>query len=479
MLFNTFEFAVFFPTVVLLYYALPRSARPSLLLIASCAFYMAFIPAYILVLAFIILVDYAAGRLIEASTGFVRRGFLLMSIAANVGTLAVFKYYGFLEANLQAVGAAFGQTIMLPTLMIVLPIGLSFHTFQAMSYTVEVYRGTCRAEQNFVIYALYVMFFPQLVAGPIERPQHLIPQLRAMPYPDESDITDGLKLMAWGLFKKVAIADRLAIFVNDVYARPLEYQAPALLVATVFFAFQIYCDFSGYSDIAIGAAQVLGIDLRTNFRRPFLSTSIAEFWTRWHVSLSSWFRDYVYIPLGGNRVTRLRWLRNVTITFLLSGLWHGASWTFVAWGCLNAVFLLTGVLTRPLRDRMWFRLGFESTSPFVQASRGVTTFGLVCATFVVFRAASFNDAFDILARTLDYRHWSGLSEVTGYGLLPAYGACAICSLVLIEAFQRSDDPREWVRATPAWARWSLYYALFAATIAFGYFDASPFIYFQF
>ena len=479
MLFNSFEFAVFFPTVVLLYYALPRSARPMLLLIASGAFYMAFIPAYILVLAFIIVVDYAAGRLIEASTGFARRGFLLMSIAANVGTLAVFKYYGFLEANLQALGAAAGRTLTLPTLLIVLPIGLSFHTFQAMRYTVEVYRGNWRAERDFVTYALYVMFFPQLVAGPIERPQHLIPQLRAMPDPDEADITDGLKLMAWGLFKKVAIADRLAVLVNDVYARPLEYQAPALLIAAIFFAFQVYCDFSGYSDLAIGAAQVLGIDLRINFRRPFLSTSIAEFWTRWHVSLSSWFRDYVYIPIGGNRVSRARWLRNVIVAFLLSGLWHGASWTFVAWGFLNAVFLLTGVLTRPLRDRVWCRLGFDSTSAFVRTSRRVTTFGLVCMTFIVFRAASFNDAFHILGRLLDVRHWSGLSDLTFYGVWPAYGACAICSLVLVEAFQRSDDPREWVRATPALARWSLYYALFAATVVFGSFEASPFIYFQF
>src|SRR2546426_7437160 len=319
MLFNSFAFAVFFPTVVLLYVNLPRRARPSLLLVASCAFYMAFIPTYILILAFIIVIDYAAGRFIERSTGRLRVTFLVMSIAANVGTLAVFKYYRFLTANLEATAAALNYPIVLPILTIALPIGLSFHTFQAMSYTIEVYRGNCRAERHLTIYALYVLFFPQLVAGPIERPHHLLPQLRAMPDPEESDVTDGLKLVAWGLFKKVAIADRLATLVNDVYARPLEYQAPALFVATIFFALQIYCDFSGYSDIAIGTAQILGINLRTNFRRPYLSASIAEFWTRWHVSLCSWFRDYVYVPLGGNRVTRLQWMRNVFVTFLLSG----------------------------------------------------------------------------------------------------------------------------------------------------------------
>jgi len=241
------------------------------------------------------------------------------------------------------------------------------------------------------------------------------------------------------LFKKMAIADRLAQFVNEIYARPLEYQAPALFVATIFFAFQIYCDFSGYSDIAIGTAQILGIDLRTNFRRPYLSTSIAEFWTRWHVSLCSWFRDYVYVPLGGNRVTRLQWLRNVFVTFLLSGLWHGPSWTFVAWGCLNAVFLLIGVLTKPIRDDLWSRLGFDINSTLIQTSRRVTTFGLISVTWILFRAETFGDAFHILERLLDFRHWAALSEVTAYGLLPAYGACVICSLVLVEAFQRAWD----------------------------------------
>ena len=259
-------------------------------------FYMAFIPVYILILAFIILVDYAAALLIEGSAGWTRRGFLLASIVANIGVLAVFKYYGFLTTNLGAFTATLHWPLSFHALSLVLPIGLSFHTFQAMSYTVEVYRGNYAAERHLGIYALYVMFFPQLAAGPIERPQNLLPQLRHRHDLDPLNVTDGLKLMAWGFFKKLAIADRLAIVVNDVYAHPRDYQGPTLLVATVFFTFQIYCDFSGYSDIAIGSAQVMGIRLRTNFRRPYLSTSVAEFWTRWHVSLSTWFRDYVYDP---------------------------------------------------------------------------------------------------------------------------------------------------------------------------------------
>ena len=443
-------------------------------------FYMAFIPVYILILAFIILVDYVAALLIEGSAGWTRRGFLLTSIVANIGVLAVFKYYGFLTTNLGAFTATLHWPLSFHALSLVLPIGLSFHTFQAMSYTVEVYRGNYAAERHLGIYALYVMFFPQLAAGPIERPQNLLPQLRHRHDLDPLNVTDGLKLMAWGFFKKLAIADRLAIVVNDVYAHPRDYQGPTLLVATVFFTFQIYCDFSGYSDIAIGSAQVMGIRLRTNFRRPYLSTSVAEFWTRWHVSLSTWFRDYVYIPLGGNRVAGLRWSVNLLTTFLISGLWHGAGWTFIAWGALNGLYVLIGHRTRPLRDKLTTALGLDPTSRGLRLTRTITTFGLICIAFVLFRAATFQDAF-FIGRQLPNITREGLHELIGdgYGMPAAYGICAICLLVAIESAQRSDDPRECLRLAPTWVRWSVYYALLAATITFGAFNRSPFIYFQF
>src|SRR5687767_13569561 len=251
--------------------------------------------------------------------------FLVMSIVANVGVLAIFKYFNFLNPNARAIAEVFHWPYDLPALSIILPIGLSFHTFQAMSYTVEVYRGRFRAERNPGIFAVYVMFFPQLVAGPIERPQNLLPQFRERHEFEYDRIADGLRRMGWGLFLKVVIADRLSEYVNPVYNAPHSYDGLTLVVATIFFAFQIYCDFAGYSLIAIGSAKVMGFRLMTNFDRPYLSRSISEFWSRWHISLSSWFRDYVYIPLGGNRVSPPKWYFNLFITFLLSGLWHGAN----------------------------------------------------------------------------------------------------------------------------------------------------------
>jgi len=335
MLFNSFTFLIFFPVVVAVYFAIPHRFRWAWLLAASCYFYMAFIPVYIFILFFLIAIDYVAGILIEGAEGTRRKWYLVMSIVANVGMLAVFKYFNFLNANARAVAEVFHWPYGLPALNIILPIGLSFHTFQAMSYTIEVYRGRHKAERHLGIYAIYVMFFPQLVAGPIERPQNLIHQFREVHDFDYDRVTEGVKRMAFGLFMKVVIADRLADYVNPVYNNPYTYEGLTLVIATIFFALQIYCDFAGYSQMAIGAAEVMGFKLMRNFNRPYLSRSISEFWSRWHISLSSWFRDYLYIPLGGNRVAPLRWYYNLFVTFLLSGLWHGANWTFVIWGALN------------------------------------------------------------------------------------------------------------------------------------------------
>jgi alginate O-acetyltransferase complex protein AlgI len=321
MIFNSIAFLVFFVVVTTAYYVLPYRWRWPLLLAASCYFYMAFVPVYILILAFTIVVDYAAGHLIERSQGATRKRWLIASIVANVGVLAIFKYYGFLTENIEALVHGTGWTdYKIPELGIILPIGLSFHTFQSLSYTIEVYYGRQKAERHIGIFSLYVMFYPQLVAGPIERPGNLLRQLHLSFDFHAPTVASGLRLMAWGFFKKLMIADRVAVMVDHVFNSPEQHSGPAMILASFFFAVQIYCDFSGYSDIALGAARCLGIDLMRNFRTPYYSANVSEFWKRWHISLSSWFRDYVYIPLGGNRVVKWRWYYNLMITFLLSGL---------------------------------------------------------------------------------------------------------------------------------------------------------------
>lgn len=396
MLFNSFHFLVFFPIVTIIYFALPHRFRWGLLLAASCYFYMVFIPQYILILFVTITVDYFAGIGLKATQGNIKKWILLSSILANVGMLGFFKYFNFANENLAAFAHFIGWNYPIENLSIILPIGLSFHTFQSLSYTIEVYRGNQKAERHYGYLALYVLFYPQLVAGPIERPQNILHQLHEEHRFEYQRVTDGLKWMAWGMFKKVVIADRMALFVNPVYDSPTEFQGPALAFATLAFAIQIYCDFSGYSDIAFGSAQVMGIRLMKNFQHPYFAMSISEFWRRWHISLSTWFRDYVYIPLGGNRAGAQRMAINLLITFLISGLWHGANWTFVIWGALHGAYIVVSGFMRPA----WARLrntGFGKR--FSSALDGVSllvTFGLVCFTWIFFRATDLGDALHIV-----------------------------------------------------------------------------------
>ncbi|MGZ5286161.1 MAG: MBOAT family O-acyltransferase, partial [Flavisolibacter sp.] len=352
MLFNSIEFLFFFPIVTILYFVLPHKWRWLHLLIASCVFYMAFIPIYLLILFFTIIIDYIAGIMIENATGRRRKNYLIMSIVANVGVLAVFKYYNFFIENINQLFHSWNITTSnVPYLDIILPIGLSFHTFQAMSYTIEVYRGKYKAEKHFGIYALYVMFYPQLVAGPIERPQNVLPQFHEKKFFNYDNVTDGLKLMMWGMFKKVVIADRLVQLTDPVFNDPHAYSPMVIVLAAIFFSFQIFCDFSGYSDIALGSARVMGFKLMKNFDRPYQARSISEFWKRWHISLSTWFRDYLYISLGGNRVSIPRWYFNLFFVFLVSGFWHGANWTFVIWGALHGFYLVFAIISEKARDR--------------------------------------------------------------------------------------------------------------------------------
>jgi alginate O-acetyltransferase complex protein AlgI len=468
MLFNSPHFVLlFFPLVTILYFLLPHRWRWSFLLVASCYFYMCFLPYYILILLFTIVVDYFAGLLIAGSRGRRRKMWLVCSIVANVGVLAVFKYWNFATGNLNVLAHAIGWNYGLPALSLVLPIGLSFHTFQSMSYTIEVYRGNFEAERNFGIFALYVLFFPQLVAGPIERPQNLLPQFHARHYFDYERAVNGLQLMLWGFFQKMVIADRLAPVVDQVYSKPEQHSGFALILATVLFAFQILCDFSGYSDIAIGLARIMGFKLMLNFRQPYLAQSVTEFWKRWHISLSTWFRDYLYIPLGGNRAGRLHRCLNVLIVFMVSGLWHGANWTFVIWGGLNGIFVVCEDLLNLQR---------RSPSVLLAGVRRLVTFALICITWVFFRAQSAGQAFSIIGKMVR----DPAITLAGVGRWPlAVSGILIGGLMLVSLGRERIALGQFITVQPVWLRWLTYVAAGIAVLLLATFSSREFIYFQF
>lgn len=484
MLFNSLHFLSFFLVVTILYFALPHQYRWKLLLGSSCYFYMVFVPVYIVILGTTIVVDYFAGIYIERGQGRRRRWFLIMSLIANIGVLAVFKYFNFINGNISVFLNQVGYVNSVPNLSILLPVGLSFHTFQAMSYTIEVYRGNQKAEHHFGIYALYVMFYPQLVAGPIERPQNILHQFYDRHKFETQRVLDGITLMLWGLFKKVVIADRLAVFVNFVYDNPTQFTGFPLLLATVFFAFQIYCDFSGYSDMALGAAEVMGFRLMRNFNRPYFSKSIAEFWKRWHISLSTWFRDYVYIPLGGNRVSKWQWQFNLFVTFLLSGLWHGANWTYIIWGGLNGLYLILENLTTNFRKSLLHKLDVTSLSQLFRWLSIGYTFSLICIAWVFFRAQTVADAVYIIGHFFS-NLLPSLSTVfnTNMGSDKYNLVVAILALIVlfgVEFFQRGRSIRPLLMRQPAYVQALVYYALILGIIGLGVFENNQqFIYFQF
>ena len=470
MLFNSVEFLLFFPLVTILYFLAPYNFRWLLLLIASCVFYMFFIPVYILILAFTILIDYIAGIMIERMNE-KRKLFLVMSIVANIGVLAFFKYYDFLALNINALA----NKDIIPILKIILPIGLSFHTFQAMSYTIEVYRGKQKAEKHLGIYALYVMFYPQLVAGPIERPQNILPQFRTRHEFSIDLLYSGLRLMLWGLFKKVVVADRLAIYVDAVYSNPTHYSHYLnILIAFVFFSIQIYCDFSGYSDIAIGSARVLGIDLMVNFNRPYFSKNIREFWSRWHISLSTWFRDYLYIPLGGNRVKINRLYFNILIVFFISGLWHGANWTFVVWGGLHALYMIINIT---------FAKYFFKQQGFINKFTGwFITFWAVTIAWVFFRAANFSDAFLLLQHLFSLNHSTPFIAAFIYNkIIFGMGAMIISIFVVVFTFfiEKNADTLLLSFTNKRSADIIFCSTVLILIILLGVFQKNSFIYFQF
>jgi|WetSurMetagenome_2_1015567.scaffolds.fasta_scaffold04588_5 alginate O-acetyltransferase complex protein AlgI len=478
MLFNSLEFLIFFPIVVALYYALPHPQRWKLLLLASCYFYMVFVPVYILILGFTIVVDYFAGIWLEKTVGKKRKWLLIASIIANTGVLAVFKYYNFLNENLSILLRGFTIENPIPYLSILLPIGLSFHTFQAMSYTIEVYKNNQKAERNFGIYALYVMFFPQLVAGPIERPQNMLHQFHEKVDLKYENVSEGLKHIIWGLFKKVVIADRLSEYVNIVYANPHQHNSSQLFIATIFFTFQIYCDFSGYSSIAIGTARILGIRLMVNFNRPYLSQNIREFWHRWHISLSTWFRDYLYIPLGGSRVPVARVYINTFIVFVVSGLWHGANWTFVIWGALHGFYQVFGKITQPLRDRINKLIGLTKMPSLLLILQVTTTFFLASFAWIFFRAKNIDDAWYILSHIFRFETIQHIN-LFEFSVDIYISVILIVFLFVLDLLEEKYKISEALRGYPAIVRWSVYVSSLLALFILGIWKSADFIYFQF
>ena len=485
MLFNSFAFLIFFPVTAFLYYLLPKKWQVPVLLLASCIFYMAFIPKYILILFFLITLDFFLSQAMQQRVGRDRKIFFVASLLANIGLLFVFKYFNFFNTNLAALADFVHWHYSLAPLKIILPLGLSFHIFQNLAYIIEVYRGRCLPEKNYFHYALYVLFFPQLVAGPIERPNNLLPQFKIHYSFDSHVVTQGLERMLWGFFKKLVLADYLAVAVNHVYGATHDYSGWSLLIATFFFAFQIYCDFSGYTDIALGAAQVFGYRLIENFNRPYSARSIADFWKRWHLSLSSWFRDYVYIPLGGNRVSKSRHYANLFIVFLLSGLWHGANWTFVIWGALHGTYLILETMTARLKQKLLFYSGLAKWPKIIAVLELITTFCLVSLAWVFFRAASLDDAVYIIANTFrGLSNYQDLFISSAWGLSKTTLSFLLLGIVLLEVveyYQAKKNTFYIFAAQSKLLRYSWYYFLLLTILFFSYsaHEARTFIYFQF
>jgi D-alanyl-lipoteichoic acid acyltransferase DltB (MBOAT superfamily) len=481
MLFNSFHFLFFFAIVLAGFFLLKGMPRKLFLLVASYYFYMCWSTRYIWVIWGITLIDYVAGRLIEgADSKSSKRIYLWLSLGCNLGLLFFFKYFNFLSHSTNQLAGLTGTPVDFPMLNIILPVGISFHTFQAMSYTIDIYKGKVPAERSFLNYALYVAFFPQMVAGPIERPDQLLPQFRREPKPALERFCSGAKWAMWGVFKKMIVADSLARIVNAVYARPEAFDGRALLVATVAFAIQIYCDFSGYSDIAIGIARMMGYELRINFTFPYFSRSVAEFWRRWHISLSTWFRDYVYIPLGGNRVRVPRMYVNLLITFIVSGLWHGASWTFAVWGGLHGLYLVLSYATKTLRAKATVLFRLERLPLIHAACQRVWTFVIVTAAWVFFRSPSFSAALYVL-KHMSLRGGPVFKLAVSSGLsgteVPFLLALTVL-LFVVEWFIQHPQ-----RLAPVWSltpfRYGCYYACAYSVVFFGVFGHSDFIYFQF
>jgi len=476
MLFNSAQFLIFFPLTVIIYFFLPSQLRLGFLFIASCIFYLFGTPWYIAVIFLSIFIDYFAARLLEKTKGSKRFFILCISLASNIGLLVFFKYFNFINQNISWISSFFGFHINPFIITIGLPLGLSFHTFQGMSYVIEVYKKRYKPEKNILKYALYVMFFPQLASGPIERPQQLLQQISKKVTFEYMHARNGIRLILWGMLKKVAVADRIGVFVDPVFANPSNYNSISLFLASILFAFQIYYDFSGYVDIARGAAEVLGYRLEVNFDNPYLSTSIQEFWRRWNITLSFWFRDYVYIPLGGNRVSLFKTIRNLFITFFLCGLWHGAAWHYVAWGVLNGFYLMICHLKASFKRTQHIIFPAYISIPF--------TFVFVCISWIFFRAQSIGNAFYILkiifSSVIDHTTIGNfMSSIFLQQNKPEF-FIIVFFIVIIELVQiRTGKIMQLFNNQPLAIRWTIYSSLLWVIILAGEFGKTSFIYYSF
>jgi D-alanyl-lipoteichoic acid acyltransferase DltB (MBOAT superfamily) len=470
VLFNSGHFLIFFPIVVILFFSLKSiRIRQLLLLGASWYFYTVWKPEYFILLLSSTAVDYFAAKKIEKSEDLkIRKRYLWLSIIINIGILISFKYFHFFDKNLHRFLAHYNLFIGNTFEQLLLPVGISFYTFQTISYTIDVYRKKISAEKNFIKFALFVSFFPQLVAGPIERAGHLLPQFNKLTGLDYKRITDGLKLIIWGFFQKIVIADSMALLVDTVYKNPDTYYGADIWLATLFFAVQIYGDFSGYTDIARGSAKILGYNLNVNFRIPYLSDSISEFWKRWHISLSTWFRDYIYIPLGGNRTkTKRRYWFNIMFVFILSGFWHGAGWTFLIWGALHGIFyLFEQIFPVKLPVRV---------NNFNKIFRIIFTFTLVNFAWIFFRSESVKIAYTLMKNSfvfnsgqLNFNHLMLLTNVLLIGFL-----------LMVNIIERKNDIISYISEKSLVFRWSVYYIVIITIFLFGNFGIQEFIYFRF
>ena len=479
MLFNSIEFFVFLPIVYLLYwYASLKNikAQNVILLIASYFFYGWWDWRFLFLIAFSSLVDFSIGLLLERQQTTSKRKWLLAtSLIVNLGLLGVFKYYNFFAENLMAAFTLLGTRPSLSTLNIILPIGISFYTFQTLSYTIDVYRKKLQPSQDPIAFFAYVSFFPQLVAGPIERATNLLPQFSEPRKQDMHRSMDGLRQILWGLFKKVVLADNCAIYVNDIFANYTDYSASTLLLGAVFFAFQIYGDFSGYSDIAIGTARLFGFNLMRNFAFPYFSRDIAEFWRRWHISLSTWFRDYLYIPLGGSRGSTWIRVRNTFAIFLVSGFWHGANWTFLFWGFLHALFFLPLLLFDKNRKHVE-SITHDGYVPNIKTIfKMVSTFLLVSLAWIFFRAENISQGFLYL---------SGIFSTSLFQIPEVFpiGVCLIILLAVVTEWKQRHHQHGLhflgEKKIPEFFRWSFFYFLLYLILVFKD-NPQEFIYFQF
>lgn len=469
MLFNSIHFLLFFPAVAATYYLLPFRIRWIFLLLASYYFYMNWEPVYALLLMFSTAVTFVCSIFIGRAQVRKRKKFLLfISIGSNLAVLGFFKYFNFLAENITKLFEMAGIDFYVPLSSFLLPVGISFYIFQAIGYSIDVYRGTIPPQKHFGKYALFVSFFPQLVAGPIERTANLLPQFEKKHKFVFINFWRGLRLMIFGFFMKLVVADRLALYVDAVYNNDENHSAYSIVLATVFFSFQIYCDFSGYSSIAIGAARVMGFKLMTNFRRPYFSRSISQFWRRWHISLSTWFKDYVYISLGGNRVGAGRMYINLLVTFAISGLWHGANWTFLIWGILNGLYLvLENVKSRlrPARYQHWS----------IQCLQIFCVFVLINVSWIFFRSSSIEHAVRIFNKIVMAE---GKLFVPPDPEIMIYSVMAITIVVAMEFVYEFIYQRRLVRNSIAVQNMLMLF-LFFCILLFGVFDGGQFIYFQF